>query len=359
MMSCSPAQKRYFSNALLQWHNISNNRSLPWKGEKDPYKIWLSEIILQQTRALQGQPYYLAFIKKYPTIQKLAAAPDDEVFRLWQGLGYYNRCRNMLFTARYIATQLNGIFPNTHNDLLQLKGIGPYTAAAIGSFAFNLPTAVVDGNVIRVLSRFLGIDEPYDTTSGKKRFTDLAYFLLDDKQSAAYNQAIMDLGATICTPKAANCNNCPLQTKCFAYNANVIYDLPIKAKKLKIKKRIFNFVVFQTQNSIWLQQRGQSDIWAQLYQPYLIESTKILSPNTLLPHIQHYIHTLSSKNIQLAHSNTQKLTHQHIQSAFFIIRLSTPAHLSLEGGKWVKIKDLKKIAFPKSVLSFLEKNIYF
>ena len=207
----------YFTQQLLQWNQTANHRAMPWKGEKDPYKIWLSEIILQQTRVDQGWAYYEKFIFAYPTIQDLAKAKDEKVFKLWEGLGYYNRCRNLLHTARQITNHSKGIFPNTYDALLALKGIGPYTAAAIASFAFNLPYAVVDGNVFRVIARYEGIDVPTDTTAGKRLFETRAAALLDKKRAGLYNQAIMDFGATVCKPFAPNCNNCPLQKTCVAH----------------------------------------------------------------------------------------------------------------------------------------------
>ncbi len=204
-MEWSKGMTAFFRKALLKWHMEDNNRILPWKQERDPYKIWLSEIILQQTRAAQGLPYYLRFAAEYPTIHDLAAAEDEAVFRLWQGLGYYNRCRNLLHTARYIAGKRNGHFPDDYHEIRQLKGIGSYTAAAIASFAFHQPYAVVDGNVLRVLSRFGGIDTPVDTPEGKKVFQVLAQELLDKEHNAAYNQAIMDFGASVCTPAIPKC----------------------------------------------------------------------------------------------------------------------------------------------------------
>jgi len=212
-----------------------NNRAMPWKGEKDAYKIWLSEIILQQTRVEQGWDYYNRFIERFPQIQLLADAKDEEVFKLWEGLGYYSRCKNLLATARFITQEKRGIFPSAYKDILHLKGVGPYTAAAIASFAFNLPHAVVDGNVSRVLSRFFGIATPIDSTAGKQEFTALAQALLDQQSPGIYNQAIMDFGATICKPQLPLCADCPLQAECTAFQTGKISDLPVKEKKLQKK----------------------------------------------------------------------------------------------------------------------------
>ncbi len=343
----------------MGWHHTANDRNLPWKGEKDPYKIWLSEIILQQTRAQQGLPYYLAFTKAYPNVKALANAKDEDAFRLWQGLGYYNRCRNMLATARYIATDLKGKFPDTYEDLLALKGVGPYTAAAIGSFAFGLPNAVVDGNVYRILARYFGIDTPVDSTEGKKQFATLAQELLDADNSAHYNQAIMDLGATVCTPAAARCTDCPLAKKCIAFNSDIIADLPVRSKKTEVKKRYFHYLLLRSGDKIWLHQRTGNDIWQNLYELLLAEDSKPLSRDEIAA-----IPILKKANINPSaiaedgHSS-QRLTHRIIETRFFSIAVNAASVSLPDDGIWVKISDLKKYAFPKTVLSFLEKILYF
>ncbi|MEO6833994.1 MAG: A/G-specific adenine glycosylase, partial [Chitinophagaceae bacterium] len=237
---------------------------LPWKGENAPYKIWLSEIILQQTRAEQGIPYYLRFVEHYPTIIELAHAPDDEVFRLWQGLGYYARCRNMLFTARKIANDFGGKFPDNYQEIRELKGVGNYTAAAIASFAFGLPYAVLDGNVYRVLSRYFGIETAIDSTEGKAIFQPLADDVLDKKNPAAFNQAIMDLGAIICLPKHPECSACPVSSACIAKENDLIKLLPVKSKKVKVQERYFNFLLLQFEDKFWLHRREEKGIWKGL-----------------------------------------------------------------------------------------------
>ncbi|HLA58283.1 MAG TPA: hypothetical protein VK622_05965, partial [Puia sp.] len=206
--------KELFTDRLLEWNKHQNIRSMPWKGIKDPYKIWLSEIILQQTRVEQGWSYYEKFVKAFPTIDDLARAPEEKVFKLWEGLGYYSRCKNLIHTARYISSELNGIFPDNYEDILLLKGIGPYTAAAISSFAFNEPRAVVDGNVQRVLSRYFGIAIPIDSLQGKKLFQELAQTLLDKSFAGIYNQEIMDFGAVVCKPQNPLCTQCVHQQNC-------------------------------------------------------------------------------------------------------------------------------------------------
>jgi A/G-specific adenine glycosylase len=358
-MEINKRQKQYFTTQLMDWHASHNRRSLPWKNEKDPYKIWLSEIILQQTRVEQGLPYYLRFTKAYPRIEKLAGAKDEEVFRHWQGLGYYNRCKNMLATARYITEVFKGKFPSRYDDIKQLKGIGSYTASAIASFAYNLPHAVVDGNVYRVLSRYFGIDTAIDTTEGKKTFEQLAHELLDKQNSPAYNQAIMDLGATVCTPRSPLCNKCPLQEKCLAYKQSLIELLPVKSKKLKVRNRYFHYIFFTANDKIWIRKRTGKDIWQNLYEPFLIEYDKKPSSKQLLKHPDYLNLKLNNHKPEYLGKTNQRLTHQLIETHFFSVRLQKPQKKGLEEGQWVKISNMKNFGFPKTVISFLEKIIYF
>jgi A/G-specific adenine glycosylase len=357
-MYTNKAQQQYFTTQLMAWHETDNTRTLPWKQEKDPYKIWLSEIILQQTRALQGLPYYLAFTQAYPTVEALAKADEEAAFRLWQGLGYYNRCRNMLATAKYITGELQGKFPNTYDTLLALKGIGPYTAAAIASFTYGLPHAVVDGNVYRVLARYFGIETATDTTEGKKLFYSLAQQLLDTGDSSGYNQAIMDLGATVCTPANPKCTDCPLQKKCVAYKQELTDVLPVKSKKIAVTKRYFHYIILKYKDSIWIEKRTGKDIWQNLYQPFLIEHTSPLDINALLN--DERIKTLPMASEPVYEGVfTQKLTHRIIEARFYTILLSAPAMMQSDTGIWVKIPLLKNYAFPKTAISFLEKKLYF
>lgn len=352
-------QEQYFTRKLMQWHDVDNHRTMPWKEEKDPYKIWLSEIILQQTRTEQGLPYYLRFTETYPTIKDLAAAPDEEVFRIWQGLGYYNRCRNMLAAARYITNELKGIFPGKYEDILALKGVGPYTAAAIASFAYNLPHAVVDGNVYRVLSRFFGIDTPIDSTNGKKQFSLLAENLLDSKNSAAYNQAIMDLGATVCKPAAPLCDQCPLAAHCFALKHSLIKDLPVKSKKVAVKKRFFHYLFIFHEGKVWIRKRTGKDIWQNLYEPLLIEAEQPLSRTNLGEDDTIRKLGVKTKSISYDGSLSQRLTHRIIESHFFIVKTDTPPKELPQDGQWVNIDDLSSYAFPKSLVLFIKKKSYF
>ena len=315
--------KLFFTEKLLEWHRSGNLREMPWKGIKDPYKVWLSEIILQQTRVEQGLPYYEKFIQKYPDIFSLAKAKDVSVMKLWEGLGYYSRCRNLLHTARFIVQHHNGVFPQNYDELLQLKGIGSYTASAIASFCFNLPYAVLDGNVFRVLSRFGGIDIATDSTEGKKVFTEMAFTFLDKTNPGAYNQAIMDFGATICKPAAPSCAVCPMQQQCKAYLKGKVNLLPVKEKVILNKVRWFNYLIFSFQNKRLVQQRLMKDIWQELYEYFLIET----GSNMLWTHQSIILLLKSQLNIDESHikrlkfsaADPQKLTHQLIKGWFIEI----------------------------------------
>ncbi|HRO41775.1 MAG TPA: A/G-specific adenine glycosylase [Flavipsychrobacter sp.] len=356
-MNTTKTLKLFFTKQLLHWHQNENLRALPWKQETDPYKIWLSEIILQQTRAEQGLPYYLKFTQQYPTVEELANAPDEEVFRMWQGLGYYNRCKNLLHTARTITTNLKGRFPDTHSEILALKGIGEYTAAAIASFAFGLPYAVVDGNVHRVLARFFGIETPVDSSEGKKEFQTLASELLDKENSAAYNQAIMDHGATVCTPAAPKCNECIFQKNCLAFQKEAVSLFPVKSKSIKVRKRYFHYLLLRHENKLWLKKRTEKDIWQNLYEPFLIEHDHKLNVEELTQHPTFGL--IKKAALSYTGSSTQRLTHQQIEATFFTMNVAATEHVKTENGEWIPIELLKKIPFPKTLVSFLEKNFYF
>lgn len=353
------AERQYFTRQLMQWHAHDNERSLPWKEEKDPYKIWLSEVILQQTRAEQGLPYYLRFTEAYPTVKHLAAAQDEDVFRLWQGLGYYNRCRNMLASARYIAGELNGKFPKEYEQIAGLKGVGAYTAAAIASFAYGLPYAVLDGNVYRVLSRYFGIETPIDGTAGKKEFSQLAQELLDETDSAGYNQAIMDIGATVCKPAVPLCDTCPLEQKCFARKHAMMGDLPVKSKRLTVKKRYFHYIFLLHEGKVWLRKRTANDIWQNLYEPLLAEHTALMSMQELLKHDTVKQLKLKEQDVVKAGEASQRLTHRIIEQQFYIVQLKTMPGTLPEDGNWIDFKEVNKYAFPKSIVSFIEKKSYF
>lgn len=334
---------------------------MPWKGEKNPYKIWLSEIILQQTRVEQGWAYYERFLIQYPTIQDLAAAKDNQVFKLWEGLGYYNRCRNLLFTARHIVNNLKGIFPTSYDELLSLKGVGPYTAAAIASFAYNLPHAVVDGNVFRVFARYYGIHTPTDTKEGLQIFNEIAFENLAKKKAGIYNQALMDFGATVCKPLSPLCSVCPMQNTCKAFNQNKVGQLPVKLKVIQKKKRYFDYFCFKVGDKWLIQKREPGDIWAGLFQFYLVENEKLVAE-----HEDYFNEVLSSQlsinpNLVLSKSPAkvyqQQLTHQLLTVRFIIIELKKIPTV-FEKGDWVNMRSLKKHAFPKTINSFLDEQGY-
>ena len=346
--------KEWFLRSLKQWHLKKNKRQMPWKGEKDPYKIWLSEVILQQTRVEQGWAYYERFIKKYPTVQDLSQSIDNEVFKLWEGLGYYNRCRNLLTTARMVSNDLNGYFPATKEGLLALKGIGNYTAAAIGSFAFGLPLAVLDGNVYRIVSRVLGIEEPIDQPKGKQLFEKLADELLDKKDPASHNQAMMDFGATVCTPKNPRCDACPFAAKCVAFNKAIQYSLPVKAKKVKMKNRFLYYLILEHKNQKLVRKRGQGDIWKDLHEFILVEKDEPADDRFLRRNEFWSMQKLFSANqIQyLSDQMIHQLTHQKIHSR--ILHVKVDKKINFDGYQWMSASDLNKIAFPRLITRYLE-----
>lgn len=328
---------------------------MPWKGEKDPYKIWLSEIILQQTRVEQGLNYYNNFIKTFPDIHTLAKAEDAVVFKLWEGLGYYSRCRNLLFTARYIYKELKGKFPAGYTDILSLKGIGPYTAAAISSFAFNLPHAVVDGNVFRVLARIFGIATPIDSTEGKKIFTALAQKLLDKKQPGLYNQAIMDFGSVICKPALPLCSSCVFNKQCFAFLNNKINELPVKEKKISIKKRWFYYLVMETANgNTAIRQRMLKDIWQDLYEFPLIESEGELEIKKILQQAEKkgWLQKNGYEVLVVSSLFKQQLSHQLIAGQFIKLKLKKKPTVK-DDWIWVDKENVKEYAFPQFINQYL------
>nr|MBA4167414.1 A/G-specific adenine glycosylase [Chitinophagaceae bacterium] len=254
-----------FTLKLLKWNLESNRREMPWKGETDPYRIWLSEVMLQQTRVEQGWAYYEKFIKTFPSVHDLAAAPESFVFKMWEGLGYYSRCKNLLDTAKYISAHLNGRFPGSYEEILKLKGIGPYTAAAIASFAFDENRAVVDGNVQRIIARYFGLSTPIDFPQGKKLFAGLAQSLIDENAPAIYNQAIMDFGATVCKPKNPLCAICIQASDCEAFNHGFVNILPVKEKRLKKRVRWFYYFIIEVGDSVYMRRRETKDIWQHLH----------------------------------------------------------------------------------------------
>lgn len=343
----------FFAKRLLKWYKI-NKRELPWRGISDPYKIWLSEIILQQTQVVQGLNYYLKFVKHYPNVKMLAKAPSDEVMRHWQGLGYYSRARNLHEAAKMVANKHKGMFPETYNEIRELKGVGDYTAAAIASLAYNLPHAVVDGNVYRVLSRVFGVRLPIDSSSGKKYFQKLADELLPKKEVADHNQAIMEFGALYCRPVNPDCPNCIFNDKCVAFQKQIVNELPFKAKKTKVRDRYFNYVVFRYKNDLYIRKRTKKDIWQDLYEFYLIESDKKLKPGSILKS-KEFSQIISLKNVVLgsvSRDYKHVLSHQNLHTIFYLVELKSPLNTKLL--KKVNIASIHKYALPRLIEKYLK-----
>ena len=341
-----------FSKILSVWY-LKNGRELPWRSTKNPYFIWLSEIILQQTRVEQGLPYYERFIENFPEIQDLAKASQDKILQLWQGLGYYSRARNLHTAAKQIVAEYNGAFPNTYEDIHTLKGVGDYTSAAIASFAFGLPYSVVDGNVYRFLSRCFGIATPIDSTEGKNEFAQLAEKLLDKRNPGRHNQGMMEMGAIICKPTNPNCLECPFVGICIAYNNGLIAQLPVKAKKLKVRTRYFNYLIFHDGSSVVITARIAKDIWQGLFEFPLIESEHELEPLELL-NDERYIAltngkgTYESSSVQIKHL----LSHQKLLTRFYWIRVKNLS--SFKKYKVVRFEDLVHFGMPQLIVKYLK-----
>jgi A/G-specific adenine glycosylase len=333
-----------FVEKLLIWNKKENNRQMPWKGEKDPYKIWLSEIILQQTRVDQGLNYYENFIRTFPDVHALASAREEKVFKLWEGLGYYSRCRNLIIAAKFISNNLDGIFPKDFDSILQLKGVGNYTASAIASFAYNLPHAVLDANVFRVLSRIFDIETPIDSAQGKKCFIELAQNILPQHKAGEYNQAIMDFGAVICRPNP-ECKICFFKKNCKAYLKGKQVLLPVKEKKLKIKERWLNYFIIKYKDEVLIRQRTSKDIWQNLFEFLLVETDENFVREKLIRlFAKQYGIKVHIVNHQ---TKKQKLTHQLIN--FNILMAEVKRKQNVSGFLWTKISEVDNYAFPKSL----------
>jgi A/G-specific adenine glycosylase len=340
-----------FTKILIHWYSVFK-RDLPWRETKHPYYIWLSEIILQQTQIKQGLPYYEAFVSNFPTVFDLANAKEEQVLKLWQGLGYYSRARNLHKAAQYIVNELQGEFPKTYKDLLTLKGVGDYTASAIASICFNEPTAVVDGNVYRVFSRYYGITTPINSTQGVKYFKALAQSLLPNTNIGDYNQAVMEFGAVQCKPKNPNCIECPLQDSCIALAQKKIEVLPVKINKTKVSKKYFNFLVFVSENKkTLLKQRTAKGIWQNLYQFPLIETIKPLTQkqfenNTEIKALingTEYRYSLYN-DTDIVH----KLSHQHLHTKFWIITVNKLPQ------KGVSVFKIHEYPVPRLISKFID-----
>jgi len=341
-----------FTQDLLGWYTI-NKRDLPWRRTNDPYAIWLSEIILQQTRIDQGLSYYLRFIKKYPTIADFARADEDDILKLWQGLGYYSRARNMHSAARTIVQEYQGKFPSGYHDLLKLKGIGEYTAAAIASISGGQPHAVVDGNVYRVLSRLFGITTPIDSNTGKKEFTKLANTLMPPGNPGEYNQALMEFGALFCTPKNPDCPGCIFNNRCTACHTSMVNKLPVKSGKQKIRTRYFNYLIIQNNETTYMKKRTGNDIWKNLYEFPVIETQEKSGLTSMKKQLLLFFDHQKIKVDRLTSWKKQVLSHQHIYYRFIYI-LANDKKNKLSDLLKVNKKDIFNFAVPKPIERELE-----
>ena len=342
-----------FANSLTEWY-LKNKRDLPWRNTQNPYFIWLSEIMLQQTRVAQGMPYFYSFTNAFPTVFDLANASEEQVLKLWQGLGYYSRARNLHKTAQYVAFELDGKFPDNYTALLKLKGVGSYTAAAIASFSYGESVPVVDGNVFRVLSRYFDIETDILSNNAKKEFTDLAYELIPKNNPALFNQAIMEFGALQCVPKNPNCELCPLNNSCLALQKNKIDLLPVKSKKAKVKNRYFNYVIFldEHQNTI-IQKRTDKGIWHNLYEFPLIETEQEVDLEYLVEQLQRQ-DFLENNILSVEQTSTEsqihKLTHQHLYIKFWKVQVAGSLLNAID------YSTLLTYPFPIVIFNFIEKD---
>lgn len=348
----------FFHKKLIQWY-LENKRDLPWRGTKNPYFIWLSEIMLQQTRVAQGLPYYEKFVKAFPEVEDLANASEENILKLWQGLGYYSRARNLHHSAKQVVFQCDGVFPDSYRELLKLKGVGDYTASAIASICYDEPTAVVDGNVYRVLARYFGIETPINSGKGIREFKSLATQLIDKTQPGTYNQALMEFGARQCVPQNPDCNGCIFNDKCIALATNKVGFLPVKVKKAKIKKRFFNYIVVNSEaNQTVIKQRTTKGIWMQLYEFPLIECDVDMDA-VQLRKLNEYISLekkLQIKSLSLFNEKVivHKLSHQHLYTRFWIAETNdlslTSKDLDLQV---IPIENVNDYAVPVLVENFI------
>lgn len=342
---------------LIRWY-AANKRDLPWRNTQDPYHIWLSEIILQQTRVEQGLPYYLRFIERFPRVEDLAQAEEQEVLRLWQGLGYYSRARNLHAAAKQIMSVYNSAFPGSYDELIRLKGVGEYTAAAISSFAFNEAKAVVDGNVFRFLARYFGIDTPINSTTGKKEFTELANSIIDPERPGVFNQAIMEFGALHCKPVNPYCDTCPFRLSCVALREGLTDQLPKKNKNTRIRNRYFTYFLIRNEEGMYFKKRTEKDIWQNMFDLPLIETEEKVPEEQLIGGAGWK--ELFGKNKihieKISAEVTHVLSHQRIYATFW--HIATPSKWPVQAGKFLFIKDeeLKYFALPRLIDSYLGKN---
>jgi A/G-specific adenine glycosylase len=344
-----------FSNSLIQWY-LQNKRDLPWRNTNNPYWIWLSEIMLQQTRVAQGLPYFLSFIEAFPTVFDLANSDEEQVLKLWQGLGYYSRARNLHATAKHIAFELNGEFPTNYKELLKLKGVGEYTAAAIASFSFDEPIAVLDGNVFRVLSRYFNVKSDISLSKTKTEFQQLAQEVLDKKNPALFNQAIMEFGALQCVPNNPNCESCDLNSSCAGLQYKKVNELPFKTKKTKVTPRYLNYLILKdSDDNFIVQKRKGKGIWENLYEFPVFETKSQLSENEIIKAVLK-MKFFNSKPLEVValHNDIilHKLSHQHLNIRFFEVQFDS----KLPDSK--ALTEIEKLPFPIVIHNFIVANYY-
>lgn len=364
--SFSSGASQFFTDEVIQWYLV-HKRDLPWRDTQDPYTIWLSEVILQQTRVDQGLPYFYRFLERFPTVEDLAKASEDEVLRLWQGLGYYSRARNMHAAARMVVEDFEGRFPTDYGELLRLKGVGAYTAAAVASFAGGQACAVVDGNVYRVLARFFGISVPINSSAGKKVFQQLADEQLYENDPGLYNQAVMEFGALQCTPHKPDCSQCVLRSACHALGTDSVGEFPVKIKAKPARRRYFHYLFLQDGERVLMHQRGEGDIWANLYQLPLVEIPTSLQPTFRLGGALNEAHggLLAEEVARYFGAGTRLhllegpvkhvLSHQQITAWFWSVEPKSKKVENFPHWNYVDTKDLNNLAKPKLIYSFFDK----
>ncbi len=331
-----------FSSILLQWY-AQNKRDLPWRDSDNPYVIWIAEVVFQQTRIEQGLPFFIRFIQKFPSVDVLARAKEESVLKMWQGLGYYSRARNLHFSAKYIVNELQGFFPTTYNELLKLKGVGPYIAAEVASVCSNEVIAAIDGNVQRVISRYYGVREAVNSPVGEKAVRALANEHISTTHPGDFNQALMDFGSSMCTPKSPNCENCVFNESCWAFRNDEVANIPLKINKVKVRKRFFNFLLVRKGNAVAMQKRGPGDVWQGLYQPLLFES-KVEMKSLEMEFSEGY----------LLKEGIRQLSHQKLHLKFWAV--SNLEIANFEDVEWISISDLHLLPVSKSIEQLFSSN---
>jgi len=344
------------SGKIIDYY-YNHKRALVWRSTKDPYIIWISEIMLQQTRVNQVNDYFLRFTNRFPDVHKLAKADENEVLNYWQGLGYYSRARNLHFSAKYIVDEFNGIFPNNYKDIIKLKGVGEYTAAAIASICFDEKVPAIDGNVYRVLSRLFEEYSPTDTATGKKRFNELAVYMIENQKPGDFNQAMMEFGATVCKPVKPDCEICPVANQCKAFKNGTVLELPLKKKTTKVKNRYFQYLVLIKGESVFIQKRSENDIWKGLYQFPLIESKGIVFPEKFIESMRFHDFVGADAHIlKISDEIKHRLSHQLLHIRFFTIKIEQFAHV--EHYDLIAIDELDKYPVPRVIEEYIKNSLF-